>query len=240
VRSDNPRISAVLADWLGSVFTADSLDAALLRRTELPPGAVMVTAGGDLLSSTSLTFFAPDKSEHGLLERQREIETLGEGIAAYEEQAEAVREQLVMLDEQFADKQDEIGETRQYVTDRQQRVHAVQLEVLKLAQTIERYREQRERLQEQLAELAEEEESERERDMAADDKIAEVREGLGRIRVWSPGRNPGSTKPSAPCGPNASAMPISTAPCVRRSSRCANPKASCRPFLVSRPPPSAS
>ncbi|MBK7462626.1 MAG: chromosome segregation protein SMC, partial [Betaproteobacteria bacterium] len=94
-----------------------------------------------------------------------------------------VREQLVMLDEQFADKQDEIGETRQYVTDRQQRVHAVQLEVLKLAQTIERYREQRERLQEQLAELAEEEESERERDMAADDKIAEVREGLGRIRV---------------------------------------------------------
>jgi chromosome segregation protein len=183
VRSDNPRISAVLADWLGSVFTADSLDAALLRRTELPPGAVMVTAGGDLLSSTSLTFFAPDKSEHGLLERQREIETLGEGIAAYEEQAEAVREQLVMLDEQFADKQDEIGETRQYVTDRQQRVHAVQLEVLKLAQTIERYREQRERLQEQLAELAEEEESERERDMAADDKIAEVREGLGRIRV---------------------------------------------------------
>ena len=183
VRSDNPRISAVLADWLGSVFTADSLDAALLRRAELPPGAVMVTAGGDLLSITSVTFFAPDKSEHGLLERQREIEMLGEGIAAYEEQVEAVREQLVMLDEQFADKQDEIGETRQYVTDRQQRVHAVHLEVLKLAQTIERYREQRERLQEQLAELAEEEEAERERDMAADDKIAEVREGLGRIRV---------------------------------------------------------
>ena len=183
VRSDNPTISAVLADWLGLVFTADSLNEALARRAELPPGAVMVTAGGDLLSSTSLTFFAPDKSEHGLLERQREIETLGEGIVAYEEQAEAVREQLVMLDEQFADKQDEIGETRQYVTDRQQRVHAVQLEVLKLAQTIERYREQRERLQEQLAELAEEEEAERERDMAADDKIAEVREGLGRIRV---------------------------------------------------------
>jgi chromosome segregation protein len=61
-----------------------------------------------------------------------------------------------MFDEQFADKQEEIGETRQYVTDRQQRVHAVQLEVLKLAQTIERQREQKERQQEQLAELAEE------------------------------------------------------------------------------------
>ncbi|WP_428825218.1 chromosome segregation protein SMC [Azonexus sp. IMCC34842] len=183
VRSDNPAIAAVLADWLGSVFTAATLDAALARRAELPPGAVLVTAGGDLLSRASVTFFAPDKSEHGLLERQREIEALGEGVAAYEEQAEALREQLLVLDEQFGDKQEEIGETRQYVTDRQQRVHAVQLEVLKLGQAIERYREQKERLQEQMAELAEEEETERERDVAADEKIAEVRDGLSRIRV---------------------------------------------------------
>ena len=183
VRCDNPVIAAVLADWLASVFTADTLDAALARRGELAPGAVLVTAGGDLLTRTSVTFFAPDQSEHGLLERQREIEILAEGIAAYQEQSEAIHEQLEMLDEQLSDKQEEIGETRQYVTDRQQRVHAVQLDVLKLSQAIERYREQKERLQEQLAELAEEEESERERDMAADDKIAEVRDGLSRIRV---------------------------------------------------------
>ena len=62
-------------------------------------------------------------------------------------------------------------------------MHAVQLEVVKLSQAIERHREQRERLQEQMAELAEEEEAEREREMAADEKIAEVRDGLGRIRV---------------------------------------------------------
>ncbi|MDP3539098.1 MAG: chromosome segregation protein SMC [Azonexus sp.] len=183
VRCDNPTMAAVLSDWLGSVFTAETLDAALARRAELPSGSELVTAGGDLLTRASVTFFAPDKSEHGLLERQREIETLAEGIATYEEQADAIREQLEMLDEQFSDKQEEIGETRQYVTDRQQRVHAVQLDVLKLTQAIERYREQKERLQEQLAELAEEEETERERDMAADEKIAEVRDGLSRIRV---------------------------------------------------------
>ena len=183
VRCDNPAIAAVLADWLGSVHTADSLDAALARRAELLPGAVLVTAGGDLLTRASVTFFAPDHGEHGLLERQREIEALGEGIATYEEQAGALREQALMFDEQLADKQEEIAEIRQYVTDRQQRIHAVQLDVLKLAQGIERHREQRARQQEQLAELAEEEEAERERDMAADDKIAEVRDGLSRIRV---------------------------------------------------------
>jgi chromosome segregation protein len=183
VRSDSPAIQAVLDDWLGQVRTAETLADALAGRADLPPGAVIVTRGGDLVSATSVTFFAPDQGEHGLLERQREIEALGEGIALAEEKADAIREQLVMFDEQVEDKQAEMGEIRQYVADRQQRVHAVQMEVLKLSQTIERHKEQKARLQEQLAELAEEEESERERDMSADERIAEIRDGLGRIRV---------------------------------------------------------
>ncbi|MCB4358508.1 chromosome segregation protein SMC [Quatrionicoccus australiensis] len=183
VRCTDPELAGVLADWLAPVLTAESLDAALARRGELRPGEVLVTQGGDLITRCSLNFFAPDKGEHGLLERQREIESLADGIADFAEKAEAGREQVELLDEQFSDKQEEIGEIRQYVTDRQQRVHAVQLEVVKLSQAIERHREQRERLQEQMAELAEEEEAEREREMAADEKIAEVRDGLGRIRV---------------------------------------------------------
>ena len=183
VRSDDPAIRAVLADWLGSVLTADSLAAALSARATLADGVQVVTQGGDLVTRSSVTFFAPDQGEHGLLERQREIETLAEGIALAEEQAEAQREQLAVFDEQLADKQEEMSEIRQYVTDRQQRVHAVQLEVLKLTQAIERYREQKERIAEQLAELAEEEEGEREREMAADERIEEIRDALGRIRV---------------------------------------------------------
>mgnify|MGYP000066495199 CR=1 FL=1 len=41
-------LAAVLADWLGSVHATESLDAALARRADLPAGAVLVTAGGDL------------------------------------------------------------------------------------------------------------------------------------------------------------------------------------------------
>ena len=183
VRSDDPAIRAVLADWLGSVHTAESLAEGLGQRGELPDGGLLVTRGGDLLTRNSVTFFAPDQGEHGLLERQREIETLAEGIAMAEERAESLREQQAVLDEQLEDKQEEMGEIRQYVTDRQQRVHAVQMEVLKLTQTIERYKEQKERIAEQLAELAEEEEGEREREMSADERIEEIRDGLSRIRV---------------------------------------------------------
>ncbi|MBS1145164.1 MAG: smc [Proteobacteria bacterium] len=129
VRSDDPAIQTVLDDWLGQVRTAETLADALAKRAELPPGAVIVTRGGDLVSAASVTFFAPDQGEHGLLERQREIEALGDGIAMAEEKADAIREQLVMFDEQVEDKQAEMDEIRQYVTDRQQRVHAVQMEV---------------------------------------------------------------------------------------------------------------
>ncbi|MCL2345294.1 MAG: chromosome segregation protein SMC [Desulfobulbus sp.] len=183
VRADDPAIRAVLADWLGGVATAETLAEGLTRRTGLAPGATLVTRGGDLLTPTSITFFAPDQGEHGLLERQREIEALAEGIALAEERTATLREQQTLLDEQWGDKQEEIDETRQYVTDRQQRVHAVQLDVLKLAQALARYTEQKERVAEQLAELAAEEEGEREREMAADERIEEIRDGLNRIRV---------------------------------------------------------
>ena len=183
VRSDDPAIAAVLADWLGNVRIAETLADALVLRTKLPDGGLLVTRGGDLLTRNSVTFFAPDQGEHGLLERQREIETLAEGIAVAEERAESLREQQAVFDEQLEDKQEEMGEIRQYVADRQQRVHAVQMEVLKLTQAIERYKEQKERIAEQLAELAEEEEGEREREMSADERIEEIRDGLSRIRV---------------------------------------------------------
>ncbi len=183
VRSDDPTVRTVLADWLGKVRIAETLAEALALRQGLPAGGLIVTRGGDLLTGNSVTFFAPDQGEHGLLERQREIEALAEGIAMAEERGESLREQAAMFDEQFADKQEEIDETRQYVTDRQQRVHHVQLDVLKLSQALARYNEQKDRIAEQLAELAEEEEGEREREMSADERIEEIRDGLSRIRV---------------------------------------------------------
>lgn len=183
VRADDPVIDAALADWLSGVFTAPSLENALTRQASLAPGALLVTPGGDLVSRLSVTFFAPDQSEHGLLERQREIEALTADIARGEiEQAEA-QEKTAELDETIEEKRVAIQEARRYVTDRQQRVHAVQLEVSRLEQAAEHYQEQKERLSEQLADLAGEEEGEREREMAADEKIVEVREGLARIQV---------------------------------------------------------
>ncbi|HZX33117.1 MAG TPA: chromosome segregation protein SMC [Rhodocyclaceae bacterium] len=183
IRCDDANLSTVLADWLAGVFTAASLEDALQRRTELAPGTVLVTPGGDVVSRASVTFFAPDKAEHGLLERQREIEALGEGIAGGEARLAAAQERIVQIENELEDKQEALQEARRYVADRQQRVHALQMETLKLSQAMATFRDQKDRLKEQLTDLAAEEEGEREREMAADEKIAEVREGLSRIQV---------------------------------------------------------
>ena len=183
VRCDDAMIRGALADWLVGVGTVETLADGLRQREHLAAGDMLVTPGGDLVTRSSVTFFAPDQAAHGLLERQREIETLDVAIGEAEATLDAGREQLALLEEQVADKQEEMGEIRQYVADRQQRVHAVQLDVLKLAQAIEQDKLRRERQAELMAELAEEEEGEREREMAAEDRIGEIRDGLARIRV---------------------------------------------------------
>ncbi len=183
IRVDDARLSAVLADWLAGVHAVATLDEALARREQLAPGTVLVTRGGDLVSRTSVTFFAPDKGEHGLLERQREIEALSAALGEGESVIATLNDKVAALDAALEDKHEAVREARHYVTDRQQRVHSLQMETLKLTQALQRYSEQKERLQEQLADLASEEEGEREREMLADERIGEIREGLSRIQV---------------------------------------------------------
>ncbi|MGE5385052.1 MAG: chromosome segregation protein SMC, partial [Betaproteobacteria bacterium] len=105
VHSDNAAIAAALADWLAGIFTAPTLDDALRRREQLSPGTAVVTPGGDLVSRSSVTFFAPDKAEHGLLERQREIGALSETLADGELRAMAAQQKIAELESLLEDKQ---------------------------------------------------------------------------------------------------------------------------------------
>jgi chromosome segregation protein len=59
IRCADAVLMAALTDWLGQVQTAETLAEALDRRQDLPPGALLVTRGGDVLTRSSVTFFAP-------------------------------------------------------------------------------------------------------------------------------------------------------------------------------------
>jgi chromosome segregation protein len=186
---DNPAYAAILAGWLGDVLTAPDLASALARRAELSGAACYVTPGGDIVSRQSVTLFAPDAGEHGLLERQREIEGLAAVIEQCQEAVEQAQDRLADIEAQIGDAQETQQETRKTLGELQDRAHALQVETLKLAQALDRFRERQAQIERSLAEMAVEEEGESERLFIADEAIETYREQLGRLQAVRDGAN---------------------------------------------------
>jgi len=187
VRCDDPRLQAVLNDWLTGMRTAPDLPTALARRGELAPGERFVVASGHVVSAGAVALFATDDAQHGMLERQREIDTLAATLEERQAVVDQVQEQVAELDEQAAELNARIQDLRRQVGDVQNRAHALQMEVLRLEQAVERYRERQSQIADALADLVAEEESERAREMQADDAVTREREALLELQSMMSG-----------------------------------------------------
>jgi len=183
IRCDSPQLSDILADWLGEVLTAPDLEAALAQRSALPASACCVTSGGDLVSRQSVTLFAPDSGEHGLLERQREIDGLAAVIGEREERLAQAQARLGESEQRLQDSQHTLQESGHQLGVLQNRAHALQVETLKLAQAGERFSERQAQIDDSLAELAVEEESESERLFVIDEAIDAHSEQLRQLQT---------------------------------------------------------
>ncbi|MDR2112379.1 MAG: chromosome segregation protein SMC [Candidatus Accumulibacter sp.] len=171
IRCADARLSAVLDDWLDKVFAAPDLTAALARREDLAADACCVTPGGDVVTRQSVTLFAPDAAEHGLLERQREIDELGERIAGLDERVEHEQARLSEAETRLSDAQNALEEARAELDGWQEQAHAIQVETLKLEQMLARFRERQAQIDASLEDMAAEEEAENERLFAAEEAI---------------------------------------------------------------------
>ena len=178
VRCSDAKLAAILDDWLGAVSTAPDLAAALSRRQALVGNACCVTPGGDLVSRQSVTLFAPDAAEHGLLERQREIEELGGLIEQRDERVEQEQERLAQSEARLDEAQSALHDARAGLNELQERAHAIQVETLKLAQALDRFSERQAQIDASLAEMAGEEDEESERLAMADAVIENEREHI--------------------------------------------------------------
>jgi chromosome segregation protein len=179
IRCDDPAGSAALDDWLDGVFVAPDLAAALERRETLAAGERCVTPRGDVVTRQSVMLFAPDAAEHGLLERQREIDALGEAIAGCEARVEQEQAQLAEIEARLADARDALEEMREDLDERQEEAHAIEVETLKMAQMLERHRERQAQIDAGLADMAAEEEAENERLLIAEEAIGRQRQAIG-------------------------------------------------------------
>ena len=72
-------LRAVLVDWLAGCYTAPTLEEALSKRAELQAGETIYVPTGHAVTAHSVTFYAQDSEQSGLLARAQEIEHLERG-----------------------------------------------------------------------------------------------------------------------------------------------------------------
>ncbi|GHU03639.1 chromosome partition protein Smc [Betaproteobacteria bacterium] len=183
IRCDDTQLSAVLDDWLDGVFAVPDLAAALSRRENLEAGACCVTPQGDIVTRQSVSLFAPDAAEHGLLERQREIEALGGTIDGLDARVEEEQARLTEIESRLTDAQNALEDARQELDDLQQQAHDIQVETLRMQQVLERFRERQAQIDTALADMAAEEEAEKERLLTAEEAIEAQREQIRELQL---------------------------------------------------------
>ncbi|RQM48004.1 chromosome segregation protein SMC [Paraburkholderia bannensis] len=153
VRIDDAGLRAVLNEWLGTTFVADDLAQALAQRAQLPEGGAFVVKAGHSVSRVGVQLYAADSEQAGMLARQQEIENLARQVRAQALLADEARSAVVRAEAAHTQAAQVLGEARQQADRATQRVHALQMDVLKLTQAHERYTARSTQIREELDEI---------------------------------------------------------------------------------------
>ncbi|RYF27894.1 MAG: chromosome segregation protein SMC [Comamonadaceae bacterium] len=153
LRLSDAGLRAVLADWLQGCLTAPSLEEALARRAQLQPGEVIYVASGHAVSAHSVSFYAQDSEQSGLLARAQEIEHLDKQLRAQHLIAEESRTALVRAEAAYADASQRLLSARREATESQASAHALQVETLRMTQLADQTRARSEQIGADLAEV---------------------------------------------------------------------------------------
>ncbi|QPN31712.1 chromosome segregation protein SMC [Diaphorobacter sp. JS3051] len=153
LRVHDAGLHAVLVDWLQGCYTAQTLDDALNRRAQLQPGEAIYVAAGHAVCAHSVSFYAQDSEQSGLLARAQEIEHLEKELRAQALIAEEARAALVRAESLYADAAQRLVAARREASEAQGRAHELQVETLRLSQLAEQTRARSEQIGADLSEV---------------------------------------------------------------------------------------
>lgn len=180
VRPTQAALQPLIAECLGHCFAVEDLHDWLPARAQLPAGVCLVARQGQVLSRHALTHTLPDSRTQGVMERQREIETLAASQALLEDQAQAAQQAWTDAEAAASALQEQTAALRRELQGTQGQVHALQVETLKLTQARSRAEDRRTQIARDLADLAHQEKSEQahladaEREQARSAELAEL------------------------------------------------------------------
>ena len=131
---------AVLVDWLQACYTAASFEEALAQRDQLQAGELIFVKTGHAVGRSSVSFYAPDSEQAGLLARAQEIENLDKQLRAQTLISDESRSALTRSEAAYAEASQRLVLSRREATLSQSRAHELQVETLRLAQAAEQMR----------------------------------------------------------------------------------------------------
>lgn len=145
--------AALLGDWLHGCLTAASLDEALAARQQLHAGEVIFVKTGHAVTQHSVSFYAQDSEQAGLLARAQEIENLEKQLRGQALISDEARSALIRAEAAYADAAQRLATARRETAEGQSRTHELQVEVLRLTQLAEQTRARSEQIAGDLAEI---------------------------------------------------------------------------------------
>ncbi len=165
---------ALFEEWLHGCLSAETLEEALAQRAQLQPGQAIYVRSGHAVTAHSVSFYAPDSEQAGLLARQQEMENLERQLRAQVLIADESRTALARAEAAYADAAQRLVGARREAADTQSRAHGLQVETLRLSQLAEQTRARSAQLDGDLGEVDAQLEELQEKRIAAESRFEEL------------------------------------------------------------------
>jgi len=176
VQCQDAQVLPVMRDWLAHVYAVADVALGYAQRGQLPEGGWFVTPQGHLIGAHSVLFHAPDSQLHGVLARQREIEKLEQELAEQNRNVEYSRQEVDAAEQDYQSIETQIAPLRTTGNELQQKLHGLQMNILKLNQAHERSVERTAQIEREMQEVAELHTAELSRQQEIDGQMADLRE----------------------------------------------------------------
>jgi chromosome segregation protein len=174
LRVNDAGLRALLAGWLHGCYTAQSMEDALAQREKLQAGEVIYVKSGHCVSPYSVSFYAQDSEQAGLLARAQDIENIDKQLRAQAFIVEESRNAQLKAESAYNDSSARLQTARREAQEGTQRVHELQVETLRLTQLAEQTRAREQQLSGDLQEVGDQLQDLAERRASAEAKFEEL------------------------------------------------------------------
>jgi chromosome segregation protein len=174
LRVNDAGLKGLLSNWLHGCYTAQSVDVALAARDKLVAGEVIYVKDGHCVSHYSVSFYAQDSEQAGLLARAQEIENIDKQLRAQAFIVEDSRNAQLRAESAYNDSSSRLATARREAQEGIQKAHELQVETLRLTQLAEQTRARAQQLSGDLQEVDDQLHDLAERRAAAEAKFEEL------------------------------------------------------------------